>query len=148
MAGRQIMQRPRHRFNGQQRLTTIFLTLYAIKELMLERSMNSDAEKLENMYLANPYNETNRFKPKPLISDDAVYQQIIACDFDNIEKKKANVYLNFIYIKNTLHELLATYTINDILEAINKLYIVCVPAWLMQRIGVLVERRWYSVRTG
>ena len=60
--------------DGQQRLTTIFLTLYAIKELMLERSMNTEAERLENMYLVNPFNETNKFKLKPLVSDDAVYQ--------------------------------------------------------------------------
>ena len=120
-------QRERSVIDGQQRLTTIFLTLYAIKELMLERSMNAEAERLENMYLVNPFNETNKFKLKPLVSDDAVYQQIVSRDFDSIQEKKANVYLNFFYIKNTLQELLATYTINDILEAMNKLYIVCVP---------------------
>ena len=120
-------QRERSVIDGQQRLTTIFLTLYAIKELMLERSMNSDAEKLENMYLVNPYNETNKFKLKPLVSDDTVYQQIVSRDFDNIQDKKANVYLNFFFIKNSLQELLSTYTINDILEAMNRLYIVCVP---------------------
>lgn len=123
-----VFQRERSVIDGQQRLTTIFLTLYAIKELMLERNMNSEAQKLENMYLINPYNETNKFKLKPLVSDDAVYQQIVARDFSSIEEKKANVYLNFVYIKNTLQELLATsYTINDIMEAMNKLYIVCVP---------------------
>jgi len=120
-------QRERSVIDGQQRLTTIFLILYAIKELMLERNMNSDAEKLENMYMVNPYNETNKFKLKPLVSDDTVYQQIVTRDFDSIQEKKANVYLNFIYIKNTLQELLGTYTINDILEAMNRLYIVCVP---------------------
>ena len=120
-------QHERSVIDGQQRLTTIFLTLYAIKELMLERSMNTEAERLENMYLVNPFNETNKFKLKPLVSDDAVYQQIVSRDFDSIQEKKANVYLNFLYIKNTLQELLGTYTINDILEAMNKLYIVCVP---------------------
>lgn len=120
-------QRERSVIDGQQRLTTIFLTLYAIKELMLERGMNTEAEKLENMYLVNPFNETNKFKLKPLVSDDAVYQQIVSRDFDCIQEKKANVYLNFFYIKNSLQELLGTYTINNILEAMNKLYIVCVP---------------------
>ena len=120
-------QRERSVIDGQQRLTTIFLTLYAIKELMLERGMNTEAEKLENMYLVNPFNETNKFKLKPLVSDDAVYQQIVSRDFDSIQEKKANVYLNFFYIKNTLQELLDIYTINNILEAMNKLYIVCVP---------------------
>ena len=120
-------QRERSVIDGQQRLTTIFLMLYAIKELMIERGFNLDAEKLENMYLVNPYNETNKFKLKPLVSDDAVYQQIVTRDFENIQEKKANVYINFLYIKNVLQELLDTYTINDILEAMNKLYIVCVP---------------------
>ena len=120
-------QRERSVIDGQQRLTTIFLILYAIKELMLERSMNIEAERLENMYLVNPFNDTNKFKLKPLVSDDAVYQHIVSRDFDSIEEKRANVYLNFVYIKNFLQELLGEYTINDILEAMNKLYIVCVP---------------------
>lgn len=120
-------QRERSVIDGQQRLTTIFLMLYAIKELMLEKGMNSEAEKLENMYLVNPFNETNKFKLKPLVSDDAVYQQIVVRDYSNIQEKKANVYLNFFYIKNTLQDLLATHSINNILEAMNKLYIVCVP---------------------
>lgn len=120
-------QRERSVIDGQQRLTTIFLTLYAIKELMLERNMNAEAEKLENMYLVNPFSETNKFKLKPLVSDDAVYQQIVARDFDSIKEKKSNVCLSFFYIKNTLQKLLDTYTINDVLEAMNRLYIVCVP---------------------
>lgn len=120
-------QRERSVIDGQQRLTTIFLMLYAIKELMIERGMNLDAEELENMYLVNPFNKTNRFKLKPLVSDDAVYQQIVTRDFENIQEKKANVYINFLYIKNVLQKLLDTYTINDILKAMNKLYIVCVP---------------------
>ncbi len=120
-------QRERSVIDGQQRLTTIFLVLYAIKELMLERDMNIEAEKLENMYLVNPFNETNKFKLKPLVSDDVVYQKIVSREFDNIQDRKANVYLNFCYIKDTLQELLEKYTINDLLEAMNKLYIVCVP---------------------
>lgn len=120
-------QRERSVIDGQQRLTTIFLILYAIKELMLEQGMDIDAERLENMYLVNPFNDTNKFRLKPLVSDDVVYQHIVSRDFDSIEEKKANVYLNFIYIKNFLHGLLDEYSINNILEAMNKLYIVCVP---------------------
>ena len=113
--------------DGQQRLTTIFLILYAIKEFMLEKGMNREAEALEYQFLVNPFIETSKYKLKPLVSDDAVYQQIVSRDFDNIREKKSNVYLNFCYIKNTLKELLVTYTINNILDTMNKLYIVCVP---------------------
>lgn len=120
-------QRERSVIDGQQRLTTIFLILYAIKELMIEKGMNVDADRLENMYLVNPYNETNKFKLKPLVSDDTVYQQIVSRDFNNIVDKKSAVYQNYFYIKASLIELLKSYTINEILEAMNKLYIVCVP---------------------
>lgn len=113
--------------DGQQRLTTIFLILYAIKEFMLEKGMKREAEALEYQFLVNPFIETSKYKLKPLVSDDAVYQQIVSRDFDNIREKKSNVYLNFCYIKNTLKELLVTYTINNILDTMNKLYIVCVP---------------------
>lgn len=120
-------QRERSVIDGQQRLTTIFLILYAIKELMLERGMVDDAKNLENQYLINPFNETNKFKLKPLVSDDAVYQQIVNREFNNIQDKKSNVYLNFKFIKESLQGLLSSCTINNILEAMNKLYIVCVP---------------------
>lgn len=39
---------------------------------MIEKGMNVDADKLENMYLVNPYNETNKFKLKTLVSDNTV----------------------------------------------------------------------------
>lgn len=119
--------RERSVIDGQQRLTTIFLLMYAVKELMLQKGMDAEAEKLENMYLLNQFSETNRYKLKPLVSDDAVYQQIVTRDFENIEDKKSNVYLNFCYIKDYLLHLLDSYSIDNILAAMRKLYIVCVP---------------------
>lgn len=113
--------------DGQQRLTTIFLILYAIKELMLDKGMEQDAKDLENQYLINPFNENIRYKLKPLVSDDVVYQQIVNREFNDIVDKKSNVYLNFKYIKDVLNSLLPTFSINEILEAMDKLYIVCVP---------------------
>ena len=73
--------------DGQQRLTTIFLILYAIKEFMLEKGMDREAEALEYQFLVNPFIETSKYKLKPLVSDDAVYQQIVSRDFDNIREK-------------------------------------------------------------
>ena len=113
--------------DGQQRLTTIFLTLYAIKELLHENGEDLDAENLENCYLINPHTEINKYKLKPLVSDDEVYQHIVKRDFRNIPNRNSNVYKNFIYIKDFLRKLSGIYTLNEILSAMNKLYIVCVP---------------------
>lgn len=113
--------------DGQQRLTTIFLTLYAIKELMIEYQKKEDAEMLEEMYLLNRFSKTNRYKLKPLVSDDTVYQQIVNGDFDMIENKDSKVYLNFIYIKKSIGTFLKDFSFEDILDGLNKMYIVVIP---------------------
>lgn len=113
--------------DGQQRLTTIFLTLYAMKELLHEDGDNFAAENLESCYLINPHTEINKYKLKPLVSDDEVYQHIVKRDFSHISNRNSNVYKNFIYIKDYLRRLSGAYTLNEVLSAMNKLYIVCVP---------------------
>lgn len=120
-------RRERSIIDGQQRLTTIFLFLYAIKELMELQGMEHDAEMLEGMYLINRYDETNRFKLKPLVSDDMVYQYIVHGDIESIEEKESKVYINFVFIKRYIQEMLRIYSFDDILEALNKIYIVGVP---------------------
>lgn len=120
-------RRERSIIDGQQRLTTLFLSLYAVKELMLERGMEEEAKRLEMQYLINPFDETSKYKLKPLVSDDMVYQQIVNRDFTNIEDKKSNVWLNFEYIKNEIKTLTGRFSLNDVLLAMNCLYLVCVP---------------------
>lgn len=115
--------------DGQQRLTTTFLTLYAIKELMLQQGMEAEVNKLNAQYfLANPWDtEKVKFKLKPQVSDDGVYQQIVNGEVNKVTEKESNVYKNFIYIKDYISSLLGRFSLNDILLAMDKLYIVCVP---------------------
>jgi uncharacterized protein with ParB-like and HNH nuclease domain len=120
-------RRERSVIDGQQRLTTLFLSLYAVKELMMERGMEEEAKRLEMQYLINPYDETTKYKLKPLVNDDTVYQQIVNRDFSNIEDKKSNVWQNFEYIKNEIRALTERFSLNDVLLAMNRLYLVCVP---------------------
>lgn len=120
-------RRERSVIDGQQRMTTLFLSLYAVKELMLERGMEEEAKRLEMQYLINPYDETAKYKLKPLVSDDTVYQQIVNKDFKNIVDVKSNVWLNFEYIKNEIKNLTERFSLNDVLLAMNRLYLVCVP---------------------
>ena len=120
-------RRERSVIDGQQRLTTLFLSLYAVKELMLERGMEEEAKRLEMQYLINPYDETTKYKLKPLVSDDTVYQQIVNRDFKNIIDVKSNVWLNFEYIKNEIKNMTERFSLNDVLLAMNRLYLVCVP---------------------
>ena len=119
--------RERAIIDGQQRLTTIFLTLYAIKETLIERGRDNDAQMLENNYLINLTNKDIKYKLKPLVADDVVYQQIINRDFESIENTASNVFKNFTYIKNEVNDYFNRYSLEEILSGINKLYLVCVP---------------------
>lgn len=116
--------------DGQQRMTTIFLTLYAIKSILEDREMTNEAELLEGTYLINVTNKAIRYKLKPLVTDDAVYQKIVNGEISSLTdiEKKSNIYKNYLYIKTELSTLCNHYPLmEEILPAINLLYIVCVP---------------------
>ena len=114
--------------DGQQRLTTTFLILYAVKNLMISKGMNEEATKLENQFLVNQYvPDKLKLKLKPLVADDQVYKQIVSDQFDDITEKGSNVYKNYNWIIEKVELLLQKYSFNDILMALDKLYVVCVP---------------------
>lgn len=114
--------------DGQQRLTTTFLMLYAIKNIMIEKGLYDDANALDEQFLTNRHvDEKFKFKLKPLVADDCVYQQIVNEQIDEITEKQSNIYKNYIWLKEELEKILKTYSIDDVLEGINSLYVVCIP---------------------
>lgn len=114
--------------DGQQRLTTTFLILYVIKELMIENGNKEDAQALEAQFLTNQYvDERFKYKLKPLVSDDQVYRLIIEEKFSEIKEKNSNIYKNYNWLKKEISLLLEQYSFDDILMGLNKLYIVCIP---------------------
>ncbi len=115
--------------DGQQRLTTTFLILYAIKQLLVDSNDTEKVNQLEGQYLTNPYhNDKIKYKLKPLVSDDDVYRCIVEDRIDDIIDEKSNVLKNYRYIGNRINELVSQgYDANAILMAMDKLYVVCVP---------------------
>lgn len=115
--------------DGQQRLTTTFLIIYAIKQMLVNRNDTEKVKQLEGQYLTNPYhNDKIKYKLKPLVADDDVYRCIVEDRMDEITDKESNVLKNYQYISNRLNELLLQgYDANAILMALDKLYVVCVP---------------------
>ena len=115
--------------DGQQRLTTTFLIIYAIKQILINDNDIEKVQQLEGQYLTNPYhNDKIKYKLKPLVSDDNVYRCIVENRMDDITDTHSNVLKNYEYISNRLNELLIQgYDANAILMALNKLYVVCVP---------------------
>ena len=115
--------------DGQQRLTTTFLMLYAVKQLFEKNNEQARVEQLEGQYLTNPYhNDKIKYKLKPLVSDDDVYRCIVENRMNDIIDKESNVLKNYQYICSYLNNLLMSgFNANDILMALDKLYVVCVP---------------------
>lgn len=115
--------------DGQQRLTTTFLTIYAIREIFKNSGEHDRVKQLDGQYLTNPYHKDKiKYKLKPLVADDDVYRCIVEDRLDDNANKQSLIYKNYIYIKKYLEGLIAEgYTANDILLALDKLYVVCVP---------------------
>lgn len=112
--------------DGQQRLTTTFLALYAIKEIAKERGDNEIVDVITDWYLENKSgNEQYKLRLKPLVADDTVFAQIAAGEIDEIENVESNVFINFIAIKEQITDWLnAGRTYDDIIMAMRKLYVV------------------------
>lgn len=115
--------------DGQQRLTTTFLTLYAIRYLFKEAGNTEQIQNLDNLFLTNNTSSAKiKYKLKPLVSDDNVYQCIVDDRLDEVEDTNSNIYKNFIYLKDKITEIVKNGTsLNDFLMALNQLYVVCVP---------------------
>lgn len=115
--------------DGQQRLTTTFLILYAIESLMKEQGATDGINNLEGQFLTNPFasNDRIKYKLKPLVSDDDVYQFIVKDKVNQIENRESKIYKNYIYILNYIRELNELHDYNQILLALNELYVVCIP---------------------
>ena len=115
--------------DGQQRLTTTFLTIYVIREMFKQNGEAERVQQLDGQYLTNPFHKDKiKYKLKPLVADDDVYRYIVEDHFDDIENKQSLIYKNYAFIKSYLDGLIADgYSANDLLLALNKLYIVCVP---------------------
>ncbi|MDF2800401.1 MAG: hypothetical protein K0S61_304 [Anaerocolumna sp.] len=112
--------------DGQQRLTTIFLSLYALKTIAIEKNNLDIAKAITDLYLENnSSNEKYKLRLKPLVTDDTVFEQIAKGEIEEITNRTSNVYDNFIYIKSHFEDILHDgKSYDDIIEAMRRLYIV------------------------
>lgn len=116
--------------DGQQRITTTIILLYALRDLLIESNQEKEATRIENVYLSNrELDDEMKLKLKPLVSDDLALKKIVDRNIEsfNDEDKNSNVYKNYCRIKEWLTDMQNSNTIDDILNAINQLYIVAVP---------------------
>ena len=111
--------------DGQQRLTSVFLMLYAIRDVLREEGQEQMALSLTSQYLENVNAEGSyKLRLKPLVSNDEAFRKIVESDFETIDKSTL-IYQNYdILKKRILAWRKSGYSIQQIIGAINKLYVV------------------------
>lgn len=113
--------------DGQQRLTTIFLFLQALKNIYPDSfKVISKKYLLNDEDIINTDNELDRYRLKPLVSDDNVYIKISDNKLDSLtdEEKTSNVYKAFVIIEKRLNSWKDKYDIDTLLTALDKFKIV------------------------
>lgn len=113
--------------DGQQRLTTIFLILQALKQIYSENEkIISKKYLLNDEDIINSNDEMDRYRLKPLVSDDNVYKLIQDGKLDKLsdDEQNSNVLKAYNIIKKELESWKTKYTFEQILGAIDKFKIV------------------------
>jgi uncharacterized protein with ParB-like and HNH nuclease domain/predicted transport protein len=131
IAGTSFSEHKLYVIDGQQRLTTLFLMLFAIRQICEENGDTRNAFNFTNNYILN--NEARvddmRLKLKPLRGGNDVYFKIANQNFKDIheEDKSTNLYKSYIHIYNFFKYRVREYSIDQIREAMRKLYLVDIP---------------------
>lgn len=120
-----------HIIDGQQRLTSLFLILFALRQICEDNGDTKNANIFTNNYFTN--NEARaddmRLKLKLLRGNNDVYLKIANHEFQQIneEDKETNLYKAYSYILNFFKSLVSEYSIDQIRDAMNKLSLVTIP---------------------
>ena len=99
--------------------------LYAIRDVLREEGQEQMALSLTSQYLENVNAEGSyKLRLKPLVSNDEAFKKIVESDFDSLDKNTL-IYQNYVILKNrVLSWRKKEYSFQEILGAINKLYVV------------------------
>ncbi len=117
----------------QQRLTTIFLLLHALRIVFPESNNDISSTYLYNRESSvNKDDELSKYKLKPLVSDDNMYLKISRNDLLCLteEEENSNIYKMFCIIRKTVSTRRENgYSVEDILNAMDKFLIVWIQLW-------------------
>lgn len=111
--------------DGQQRLTTLFLMLYSLRDIAIDLNQNELASSLTSFYLENPAsNDKYKLKLKPSVSDDDCFKKIATKRIDRIEDEKSNVLINYNFIKEYFRGKILNHSMEEIVDALKRLNVV------------------------
>lgn len=113
--------------DGQQRLTTLFLIVCALRQRAVDESDDEMKSQLE--LCINVYPGKKDYKLEPLMSDGDVFRKILDGNYKNLSDsdKNAKVALAYSYIYNFVSNTVKSVGIDALYDALSRLYIVEIP---------------------
>ena len=115
--------REREVVDGQQRLITMFLIAYALRNLARDKGQDDIASVITTSYLENANNDKYKYRLQPSVSDDDAYSYISADKIDDYDRSSL-VMENYKYLYSSLEGLMNKYSLMDLINAIREIYIV------------------------
>lgn len=107
--------REREVVDGQQRLVTMFLMTYALKEIAFDNGDTQISDYLVHNYLENNEAGEYKYRLRPSVSDDDAYEYI-ATDRVSEYEGSSLIMENYKYIKSVLAGLVATHTLMEVIN--------------------------------
>lgn len=113
--------------DGQQRLTTAFIFLLALRKAALVKGDKKTALKIDHDYIFQKNRDEVRIRPS--VAEDDVFASLVYGNENNISYRdsETNVYRNYVYILSRLEELLKHYRPHEILNVLTRLDILAFP---------------------
>ena len=118
-----FMVREREVVDGQQRLTTMFLIAYALRNIAKAQGEEEIAQVITSNYLENNTTDKYKYRLQPSVSDDEAYSYIakgIIEDYDG----KSLVMDNYNYLYSNLQAFSKEYSLMAVINAVREIYIV------------------------
>lgn len=116
--------------DGQQRLTTTFIFILALKKIAEENKDTQMQGLIEDYYLYNRFaQDKGKLRLKPAVSSDDVFARIVYGNIRDLTKqeKESAVYRNYIYIYKRILQFIKKYSLLDILNTLSYLDILDFP---------------------
>lgn len=117
--------------DGQQRLTTLFLLIAAIRQRAIEENNNVQINELDYWMNIN-YNsqEGNKnFKLEPLMGDREIFNKLLLGEYDSLSdsEKSGKLAQAYIYILNFFKNTLSKIDVVDLIDTLDKFLLVEIP---------------------
>lgn len=116
--------------DGQQRMTTSFIFLLALKKIAEEKKDKNTKGLIEDYYLYNRHTEKKgNLRLKPAVSSDDVFARLVYGNVNDLNRKEkeSSVYRNYIYIYKRIQEFTKKHRLLEILDTLSHLDILEFP---------------------